>query len=136
MAIWKNEQQLKKIETVHGRRHWYFELVGYEVEPGDGEGIRLSELSIPWLVTLTYFSASADGIVTLQPTISRILGADATTLQRELTEETARIKIHNQQPACLVLEGNNLWIEPNVSSGPVNVWINLVIAEGHDLRGQ
>lgn len=138
MAVqWKGNLEPKRIEVSQGRRHFFFEITGLGVEPGNSVNIQTSNLSIPWMVTLTYFVIAADGVVVLRPTISRIQGSDTNTIQRELEEEEEGLtKVHNQQPACLVLDGNNIWIEPNVSNGPVDIIINLVLAEGHDLRGQ
>ena len=136
MATWTGHTEVKRVETIMGRRYFYFEVSGINVLPGEGVDIPTAIHGIPWHVTITYFSMVADEVITVQPTISRVAGATAGSLQREVSEDTALAKIHNQQPACMILDGNRLYVEPNVFVGPVVVKMNITLAEGHDVRGQ
>lgn len=133
---WYGHLQPAEIIDVRTRRHFWYEINGTNINMSDELVIPLGQKGLPVVCTLTYLAMSCNGVVKLNPILKRIEGAESWSIDTEINNGGgAATKIHNQQPACLILPKKQLVIKPNADTDNISIRISLCLVEGHDSRG-
>lgn len=135
MAVWTGHTFPKEIFEIRTRRHFWYEIEGTGVNMDDQLEVNTKVALIPILATLSYFAMACDGVVLLNPILSRAPNKPLYSIYTEKTNNVAAVKIANQQPACLILSSGVLVIKPNANADNIDLRISLVLVDGHDSRG-